>query len=393
MNKILTHLIVPLVVIAVGGAGAATMARDVQEAEAQAPRQAAPLVSVQDLSASQHTRRVEANGVVEATRTLTIVPEIGGKIAKVSPALIEGGRVEQGEVLLRIDASSYRIAAAQAKAEFARAEAELELEQGRARSATQEWERFGSKESGSSGRLASRGPQMASAQALVELRKAAVDKAALDLRRATIRAPFAAIVTSEQVEIGQVVSQGVSLATLIASDQMWVRASIRLEDLSSLRLADAGEPGSEVRMRLDIGRGQGVTLVGEALRLGAEIDTDTRKAELIIRVPAAATAATPLLPGAFVTLELSSPQPSEALRIPREAVVEGQRVWLVDAEDRLVRLELDVAWTDQDAVYVETAQLPVEWRDKPIRAVVRPFAGALEGMKVQVSARGQVDHG
>ena len=383
MKKIFSHFVLPLAIVVAGGAGAATMVRGAEGAHAKAPEAVTPTVLVESISAAAYTTRVEANGVVEATRAFTLIPEVGGRLVFVSDALVEGGRVEAGQVLLRVDSAAYRIALAQAKAELARAEADLELEAGRGRSASREWERFGSKGEGSSGRLASRGPQLASAQALVDLRKAAVDKARLDLGRATIKAPFDAIVSSEQVEKGQVVSPGGVLASLVASEEMWVRAPLRLESLASLHLADDGEPGSPVQMRLDTGRGAAVSLTGEALRLGAEIDTDTRKAELIIRVTREASASTPLLPGAFVTLELESPQSKQALRIPRDALVEGRRVWLVDEEERLRRIELEVAWTDRDAVFVRSESLPKSWQETDLKVVRRPFGGALEGMQVR----------
>jgi RND family efflux transporter MFP subunit len=384
MNKILTHLVFPVVIVAAGAAGAATLVRSAQGAEAKSPIPQVPRVQTQTVAAAAYSTRVEANGVVEATRALTVLPEVGGKLVYVSDSLVEGGRVEKGEVLVRIDSSAYRIALAQAKAELARAKADLELEAGRGRSATREWERFGKKGEGNSGHLATRGPQLASAQALVDLRQAAVDKARLDLGRASIKAPFDAIVQSEQVEKGQVVSPGVSLASLVASEEMWVRAPLRLESLGALHLASDGAPGSRVRMRLDTGRGQATMLTGEALRLGAEIDTDTRKAELIIRVkPEDNTSQVPLLPGAFLTLELESPKSKQALQIPRDALVEGGRIWVVDSEERLRRIELDVAWTDRDAVYVLAEGLPAPWQGKSLSVVRRPYAGALEGVQVR----------
>jgi RND family efflux transporter MFP subunit len=384
MKKILTHFLFPVVIIGGGAAGASTLVRGASEAEAHAPAAEIPLVLVDAVSPAEYATRVEANGVAEATRELTLVPEVGGKVNKVSATLIEGGRVEKGELLVKIESTAYRIALQQAEAELARAKADLELEAGRVRSATREWERFGEGKSGDAGHLAKRGPQMASARALVDLRQAAVDKAKLDLRRTTLKAPFAARVHSEQVEVGQVVGQGTSLATLVASEEMWVRAPVRLDALAALHLADESSSGSEVRLRLDTGRGRSLALKGEALRLGAQIDTDTRKAELIIRVGKEQLEGVPLLPGAFVTLELDSPKSREAVRIRRDALVEGGRAWVVDGEQRLRRVDLSVAWSDRDAIFVESASLPSDLRGKQLQVVRRPSPSLLAGIEVKV---------
>ena len=385
MKKVLTHFVLPLAIVGGGAAGAATLVRGAQEAESKPPVAEIPTVFADTTSPAAYATHVEANGVVEATRSLTLVPEVGGKVTHVHPALVEGGRVAAGDLLVRVESTAYRIALAQAEAELARAKADLELEQGRARSASREWERFGEGKSTDAGRLAKREPQMASARALVDLRQAAVDKAKLDLKRTALKAPFDAIVQSEQVEVGQVVNQGASLATLVASEEMWVRAPVRIESLDALHLADEAGPGSEVRLRLDTGRGRSVVVRGEALRLGPQIDTDTRKAELIIRVGAEALGNAPLLPGAFVTLELDSASSRDAIRIERDSVVEGGRAWVIDAEERLRRLDLDIAWTDRDAVYVESSTLPSDYRGKELRVVSRPAPGLLQGMEVKVA--------
>lgn len=397
MHKLLTHLVLPLTLVAGSVAAAVVLIEGPEDAHARAPESQPPLVSVDTLRVAEHRTRVEANGVAEATRALTLVPEVGGKVVFVAEQLDEGGRVREGEVLVRIEARAYTIALNQAKAELAQAEAELELERGRGRSAKREWERYGGGDQDKSGRLASRGPQLASAEAMVELRKAAVERAKLDLRRATIRAPFDALVTSEQVEAGQVVSQGSQLASLVAADELWVRAPLRIEALDALDLAAEREDGegSPIHMQLPTGRGGSVSVTGEALRLGANIDTDTRKVELIIRVVREPETSAALLPGAFVTLAFESPRPTRALQFPRDALVDGRRVWLVDEDERLRRLDLDIAWTDADSIFVRPESLGPEWAEaaeqRGLRVVRRPSPAALEGMRVRIETNADTD--
>ena len=64
-------------------------------------------------------------GEVRSRRTLDIRPPVGGTVLETAEALIDGGRVEEGEVLLRIDATEAESALARLEADRQDAAAEL----------------------------------------------------------------------------------------------------------------------------------------------------------------------------------------------------------------------------------------------------------------------------
>lgn len=388
MNKLVSHAVLPLLVLGGAVVGARSLVAGTEIAQSSEPEVRVPVVQVLPLKVLPHTPTIELNGVAEATRRLTVVPQVEGRLSYVSPQLVEGGRIRAGSVLVKIEQSSLRIALDQAEAETARAEAELQLELGRSRTAGSEWQQFGSKSASNTGELARRTPQLASARALVALRKAQANRVKLDLERTTIRAPFNAIVQEELVEKGQVVARGGSLCTLIASDEVWVRAPIELRALALLSSSSDGADlkGRDVQVQLALARDQQLSLAGKVLRLAASVDTLTRKAEMLVRVNNPETRS-PLLPGSFVTLKVNATTPIEAVKIPREAWLGGKRVWLVDHRSRLVAIEPKTLWTDQNFVYVDPQAFQALLETGTLQLLPRALPGALNGMQVQLSVK------
>ena len=83
---------------------------------------------------------VTAFGTVRPRKQLDITPQVSGVVLEVSPNLISGGFVAEGELLLRIDPRDYELAVERARAEGARATYELTRASEEAEVARQEWE-------------------------------------------------------------------------------------------------------------------------------------------------------------------------------------------------------------------------------------------------------------
>src|SRR5215472_10504334 len=74
-----------------------------------------------------------------------------------------------------------------------------------------------------------------SAQALVEVKKAALDQAQLNLQYTTIVSPVDGVVTSRTVEVGQNVQPGQELMRIINLDDIWVTANFKETQLRDMR--------------------------------------------------------------------------------------------------------------------------------------------------------------
>src|SRR5262250_299042 len=80
-----------------------------------------------------------------------------------------------------------------------------------------------------------------SAEARVQLSKAALDQAQLNLEYTTIKSPVAGIVSKKTVESGQVVQPGQPLMAVVPLGDIWVTANFKETQLAEMR---AGQPAT-----------------------------------------------------------------------------------------------------------------------------------------------------
>ncbi len=87
--------------------------------------------------------------------------------------------------------------------------------------------------------------RVGSAQALVQLKQAAVNQAQLALDYTGVRAPANGIVSNKTVEVGQTVSPGQPLASLIDIDNVWITANFKEDQLRKMKV------GQKVKIHVD----------------------------------------------------------------------------------------------------------------------------------------------
>jgi membrane fusion protein (multidrug efflux system) len=73
------------------------------------------------------------------------------------------------------------------------------------------------------------------AAALIEQARAALDQAKLNLSYTKIVAPTAGIITKKSIEVGQNVSVGQNMATLVSLDDIWITANFKETQLEHMR--------------------------------------------------------------------------------------------------------------------------------------------------------------
>ncbi len=117
---------------------------------------------------------------------------------------------------------------------MANAQAQLALEQAEQQRARSEYESFGRQLSAERRALVLREPQLRQAQAQLTQARVVRDQAALNLERATLTAPWRAMVQERLVGAGSLLSQGTAVVSLVGVEQFWVRASLPGETLDWL---------------------------------------------------------------------------------------------------------------------------------------------------------------
>ncbi len=377
-----------LVVGVILGLGAITSAvliatgpRTQPEESQRAPR------TVKTLAVSPRTEpiSVAAWGTVEPERRVIIRPQVGGRIVKQHEALAPGGFIREGDLLIGIERTDYELAFAQQQAAAEEARFALALEKGQQVVAAREWkvmkEALGEEIEGDPS-LALREPHLRRAEALVAQANLRVERARLDLARTRMTAPFNAMVVEEAVEIGQVVEVGAPLCTLVGTDALWVRASLPVADLKWVRVPGPEHPGARATITLDLGGGRNVTWPGHVVRLLGALEGQGRMAQVLVRVdnPMGAEGASgsqlPLLLGSYVRVDIDAGQLEDVLVIPRRALREGDRLWVVSEDNTLEIRPVEVLWRQRETVLVANR---VGARE---RLVVSDLKVALPGMRV-----------
>ena len=99
---------------------------------------------VEVISAEVAVRQVtvEALGTVIPSRSVAVVPEVGGKVLEQHRELIPGGRIDAGQTIVRIDPREYDLAVRQAQAQVSQAELLLAQERGLKAVAEREWDQI-----------------------------------------------------------------------------------------------------------------------------------------------------------------------------------------------------------------------------------------------------------
>ena len=356
-----------------------------------------PAVRVQTIESEPFQFRVDAQGTVVPRREGDLRPQISGEVIWVSPALVAGGFFEEGEVLLRIDPTDYEARVESEEAALARADSE-------ARRAGKELKRqrsLADRSVASQARIDDAENAARVSQAVLREARSRLGQARRDLERTELRAPYAGRVRRERVDPGQFVSRGESLVDLYAVDFAEVRLPIPDRELSFMDLPlgyrevdreeeEGREPDEEaalgrsalprVRLRADFA-GQEQEWWGELVRTEGEIDPKTRMVTVVARVEDPYGRFTdrtgpPLAVGLFVDAMIEGIELSDAIVLPRSALQQGNRVFVLDEKDRVRFQPIEIARSERDRVIARSGIEPGD------RVSVTPMPWALEGMQV-----------
>ncbi len=382
-QKIILHAVLALLFVALGFGGFMKLGAQRPRIKKKRPHSPLPLVEVIEAEKVSHMVRVHAYGNVKPAQEVQVVAEVSGRVTHVSPSLIEGGFVREGELLVRLDPRDYQIAVTLAKARIKEAESRILILEAESQQAREEWALEGGSQGIKPPPLVLKGPQLEAARAALEAARAQLQKALLDLERTELRAPFDDIVKEEQIGFGQYVSKGQSIATIYGIDVFHVLVGLEREELKWLKIpgfSGSGGPGSKAMVHASIG-GKRVKWRGRVVRAGAHIDERTRLVPVIVEVAEPYAKTPPLAAGLFVEVEIMGPKLGQVVRIPRSALRPTDRVWVVGPDRTVFDRKVKVATTYGDVLVVE------EGIQEGDLVVVSPLKVMTRGMKVRITER------
>lgn len=332
---------------------------------------------------------VFGTGTVQAAQKVSIVPQVSGEVTFVSSSMVEGGFFNKDDMLFKIDSTDYQLAFEQAKATEAKAELNLAKIESWARVARSEWERFKHDHEDSPNPLVVYEPQLKNARAELASAKAAVRKAELNLKRTKIKAPFNCRIRSENVDIGQYVRAGNSVAVVAGTDTSEVIVPLPLDELRWLEIPMKGsqKKGSLATIHMEI-NGKDYEWKGRVIRSTGEVDPMSRMTKVVVEVKDPYGLINPvnarksLFSGSFVNVFLQGGELKNVFMIPRKAIRDKDTVWIMDKDNMLRIKNIQVLRYEREHALVNNSLKDGE------KIVLTNIAGAAEGMKLRVAQEG-----
>jgi RND family efflux transporter MFP subunit len=338
-----------------------------------------PAVQFATAQARPTTIGITVQGEASPRNEATLAAQVAGRVVWVSPNFSAGGAFREGEVILRIDAADYQLAAVRARAQVAQAEEALAREEAESELARQDWQALGR---GEPTPLAVREPQLAQARAQLASAQAALRSAELDLSRASIRAPFTGRIRERRANVGDYVGPSSPVAVMFDTSSMEIRVPLTDSDLTAMRLpvgftATAASAGPRAEVSSVMG-GRIQTWEGRLVRTEASIDARTRLVYGVVEVrdPFATTHAAPLAPGMFVTARLQGSGSENLVAAPRNALKRNEYVYVITADNTIQVRQVRPAQTTADEVLFRDGVADGE------RLVVSVLSQPREGMAV-----------
>ncbi len=203
-----------------------------------------------------------------------------------------------------------------------------------------------------------------------------------------LKAPFNGVVQAKGVDMGQYVTPGFTLGTLIGSDQVQIRSDLPLREMAWLP-SQAGSPNQlqlPAAVQLTYGHRQQMW-DGTVVRHLLELTPKGLMAQLLLEVedpfhlnaPSAEEAANsiPLFIGSFVDISIPAQTLRSVFVIPAHALREQDTVW-VAKEGKLEIRPVEVAYIDKDEVFISKGLNDGD------QLITSPLKGAAPGLKVRI---------
>ena len=385
MNRKL-KLSLPFIIIFIGIMAAVIMIRSRPKIEKRPVSFPPPLVRASMIYLQDYQLVVNSQGTVSPRTESELVSQVSGQVVGVALEFAPGGFFKKEDVLVRIDPRDYEFALSRLKARVAQAKLRLVQEEAEASIAHKEWERLGKEEEPDP--LVLRIPQLAEARASYEAAQAELKQAELNLERTKIVAPFDGRVRVKKVDVGQVVSPGVPLATVYAVDYAEVRLPVPDDEIGYLdccldyRTQNPAALDIDVTLFASYG-GNLYKWSGKIVRVEGEIDPLSHMITLVARVKdpygrGVLSERPPLAVGMFVEAEIIGRRVEDVAVIPRSALRGEERILIIDKDNKLHFRMVEVLRADFETVIISSGLNEGE------RICISPLEAVVGGMEVRV---------
>ena len=274
---------------------------------------------------------IELIGKVKAKELALVRPQVSGIIEK--QLFKEGSFVKQGDILYKIDSTSYKATLNQSLALLNSAKASLISAEAKSKRATELLKFDGISKQEADEIKAS----YLQAKALVEQRAAELENAKIDLNRCEIKAPISGYIGISNVTVGALVNanQSEELVNIRDTQTVFVDLSQSYNEILNLKSIGDLEDDIEVSLKFDNGFEYPIKGKLEARELSVDESSQTVTLRAVFSNPNNL-----LLSGMMTKAILKSKKSIDGFLIPQQAVLRDQKanpiVTLVTPENKTI---------------------------------------------------------
>ncbi len=407
--KNILHFLTPIVILAIAVSGFMALKMGREESPLIHSDEVVWRVDAMVATPAENRPQLTLYGITEAETFSEIKSTLAAEVINILSH--EGDQVEKGTPLVELDSRESALLVLQRQAEINEINSQIELEEikyhanvdtlqreqqllqlsrgelqrirklkkgsmvsdSAADQALQEVERQLIKVAGRQQQIDEYKPRKRRLQAQRERLQALLSQTRLDLERATLFAPYSAVVHKIPVAPGGLVRPGDLVVSLYDPGSIQIRAQIPRTSIQQVR--HGLEDGKDISME---GVVDGIPLQAKLVRLVSNQIDEVGGIEGIFTVTRAAM---PPLPGRALQLSVTLPAIAGTIVIPYEALYENSRVYLIDEDGRLDPVTVStLGWgsaADKSLIVVRSPELKAG-----DRVVTTHLPEAMKGLKV-----------
>ena len=281
---------------------------------------AGPPVTVTEAETAEIVEVVRVSGTITSPQSAVLSPSVAGLIETVH--VDAGDRVDSDQLIVTLDRELQELTLQRATAEAAQAQADLDD----ARRRLSEAERVGPTQAIAESEIKSLRAEVTRGEASLQAATAAARQQQAIVRRHSVRAPFAGVVSQRIAQVGEWVNPGDGLVELVATDRL--RFDFRVPQNRYAQL----ERDTAVEIVVDA-----IPDKAFAGRIQAIVPVkDPGARTFLLRVVAATDDAPQVTPGMSAQAALRVGSGHNGVVVPRDALLrypDGRRtVWVVEQE-------------------------------------------------------------